>query len=127
VPGGLVDDYLDIIPSAGLIGHQWRKHGSCTGLDQAAYLAATRQAFERVSLPGDADLAATEERIDADELEALFLRANDGMAVDGIAISCADGHIMEARICLTREFGWRSCPEVDARSCRADGQAMPLP
>ena len=38
------------MPSMGLIGHQWRKHGSCSGLSQKAYLDTTRAAFERKSV-----------------------------------------------------------------------------
>ncbi len=127
VPEALVDDYVDIVPSAGLIGHQWRKHGSCSGLDQAGYLAATRTAYERIAVPEVDALVGPDELVDPDDLEALFLDANEGMAADGIAISCTDGHVMEARVCLTTDYTFRSCLEVDRRACRADGQSMPLP
>ncbi|EEX90586.1 ribonuclease T2 [Brucella ceti M644/93/1] len=32
VPRRIISSLSDIIPSAGLIAHQWRKHGSCSGL-----------------------------------------------------------------------------------------------
>lgn len=126
VPADLARQYLDIMPSIGLIGHQWRKHGSCTGLNQRGYLEATRDAFERISVPGAGELVRNDEA-DPDGVEASFIAANQGLTSDAVAVTCAEGHIMEVRLCLGRDFGWRSCPEVDRRACRADRQAMPLP
>ncbi len=126
VPADLARSYLDIMPSVGLIGHQWRKHGSCTGLDQRGYLDATRAAFERISIPSASEYVR-EGLADPDAVEASFIAANQGLSPDTVAVTCADGHIMEVRLCLGPDFGWRSCPEVDRRACRAERQAMPLP
>ncbi len=126
VPADLARQYLDIMPSIGLIGHQWRKHGSCTGLDQRAYLETTRDAFERISIPSTGDMVWNGEA-DPDAIEASFIDANQGLPSDAVAVTCAEGHIMEVRLCLGQDFGWRSCPEVDRRACRADLQTMPLP
>jgi ribonuclease T2 len=41
----------DIMPSAGLIRHQWRKHGSCAGLSQSDYFDVLRAARERIEIP----------------------------------------------------------------------------
>ncbi len=51
VPSRLGRNYTDIVPSMGLIGHQWRKHGSCSGLSQNDYFGVLRAARERVRLP----------------------------------------------------------------------------
>lgn len=126
VPEELARQYLDIMPSVGLIGHQWRKHGSCTGLDQRGYLDTTREAFERISIPAVQELVRNGEA-DPHAVEASFIAANAGLPSDAVAVTCADGHIMEVRLCLSQDFGWRACPEVDRRACRADFQAMPLP
>src|SRR5690606_25053211 len=64
VPYALLEPMLDIMPSSGLIGHQWRKHGTCTGLDQEGYLRATRQAFHRIAVPEALSDAQTERRSD---------------------------------------------------------------
>lgn len=122
VPDDLGRDYLDIMPSMGLIGHQWRKHGSCSGLDQRGYLEATRAAWEAMAIP---EMATG--RVDPAEVEAAFVAANDGLPEDGIAIACADGHVTEARICMTTDLAFRACPEVDARACRASSLSMPAP
>jgi ribonuclease T2 len=52
VPSQLGRDYLDLLPSMGLIGHQWRKHGSCSGLTQRDYFDVTRAARRADFDPG---------------------------------------------------------------------------
>ena len=41
-PRDLVDEFADIMPDGGLVRHEWRKHGSCTGL--SAGTISTRRA-----------------------------------------------------------------------------------
>lgn len=117
VPQSLGKTMFDIMPSMGLIGHQWRKHGSCTGLDQRGYLAKTRDAFEGVRVPPS--LAAGERRltISANEIEQAFIDANPGMTSRGIAASCEGRRLEEVRICLTKDLQFRECREVDRDGC----------
>lgn len=125
VPDALVAEALDIIPSAGLVGHQWRKHGTCTGLDQEAYLQATREAFGRIAIPHALSSANAARQVDPTAVESAFIEANRGLTPSAIAVTCADGRLDEVRICMTKELAFRSCPEVDQRSCRAGKVAVP--
>lgn len=127
VPDALVRQYLDILPSAGLMGHQWRKHGSCTGLDQIDYFRLVRAARERVVIPDRFDVLADDLNISPDKVEADFVGANPGMRADGVAVSCERRHLSEVRICLTGDLEFRPCPEIDARGCRLPRAAMPAP
>ena len=127
VPNALVRQYLDIMPSAGLIGHQWRKHGSCTGLDQSGYFRLVRAARERIAIPERFDAFSDDIAISPGKVEAEFIAANPGMRSDGVAVSCDRRHLSEVRICLTGNLEFRSCPEIDARGCRLPQAAMPAP
>jgi len=115
-----VDNIDDVIPSDGLIRHQWRKHGTCTGLTIDGYFDATRAAFEAVSIP-----RLPEERMSAAEVRSAFLGANRDLPDDGIAVTCSDGLLREVRLCMTTDFAFRACPEVAARSCRQSGLRIP--
>ncbi len=64
VPRRIISSLSDIIPSAGLIAHQWRKHSSCSGLPQNDYFATVRNAFEKVNIPPSLRNLATERRVD---------------------------------------------------------------
>ena len=124
VPAALGKQYMDIIPSMGLIGHQWRKHGSCSGLNQRDYLAVTRAAYERINLPDTlADTAG--KRLAAAEVEAALVAANPGLTEGGIAVTCDAGRLDEIRICTTPGLDFRACPEVDRAACKAKTIARP--
>lgn len=125
VPDRLADSVSDIMPTRGLVGHQWRKHGSCTGLSQRDYLATTRKAFERINVPADLRDAEQAMRLDASAIEAAFTSANPGLRRDGIAIACKEGMLSEVRICMTKDLDFRACENLNRRECRRDGLAVP--
>lgn len=116
--GALVRSVSDIMPSAGLVRHAWNKHGTCTGLTAQDYLAATRAAFARVTVPREFASPTKERIVSAAAVEAAFLRSNPGLERDGLAISCGSGVFEEVRICLTRDLEFRACREVDERGCK---------
>ncbi len=125
VPNRLVDTVIDIMPSPGLVGHQWRKHGSCTGLSQADYLEATREAFNRITIPTVLRDAEGPRRGSAEVVETIFIAANPGLQSNGIAVSCKSGRLVEVRICLTKELDFRACPYIDRRGCTASNLSVP--
>lgn len=124
VPASLGRAYLDIIPSMGLIGHQWRKHGSCSGLGQRDYLAVTRTAFERIELPASVD-DTDGGRVGPAAIETALIAANPGLSERGIAVTCDNGRLDEIRICLTPDLTFRDCPEVDRAACRSKTITQP--
>jgi ribonuclease T2 len=117
VPEELGRAYFDIMPSMGLIGHEWRKHGSCSGLSQKAYLDTTRAAFERIKLPADIVAADSAKTYSAETIEQSFIAANPELRPEGIAVSCEGNRLEEVRICLAKDLSFRTCPEVDAKAC----------
>jgi ribonuclease T2 len=125
VPDALGRSMFDIMPSMGLIGHQWRKHGSCSGLSQKDYFATTRAAFEAVKLPPTISQGQNNQTISADGLEKAFITANPGMSQRGISISCDAGRFEEVRICLTHDLRFRSCQHVDRQGCQTQQITIP--
>lgn len=119
VPSSLGRQYLDIMPSMGLIGHQWRKHGSCSGLGQKDYFAVTRAAFERIRIPAEMEAQRGSARLSPDVVEETFIAANPGLDRKGIAVTCEDGRLEEVRICMDADLSFRACPAVDRAACRA--------
>lgn len=119
---------FDIMPSMGLIGHQWRKHGSCSGLSQKDYLGVTRAAYNSVKLPALIADGARHQNLSSDAIEAAFVGANAGMTKQGIAISCDRQKLEEVRICLNKDLSFRACPEVNRQGCRANAtEIIPIP
>ena len=125
VPQALGETMFDIMPSMGLIGHQWRKHGSCTGLSQRDYLSTTRQAFDQVRIPQELSSGRTSLSLSAEEIEQMFVAANPRMTKRGIAANCEGRQLEEIRICLTNDLQFRDCHEVDRGGCRLDRIELP--
>jgi ribonuclease T2 len=115
----------DLMPSAGLIRHQWRKHGSCSGLAQADYFDVLRAARETVAVPAEFHRLEAYRTLDPDDAERAFLAANPGLDGEGIAVTCDRRFLREVRICVTKELAFRVCPEVNRRACRRNSVVMP--
>ena len=115
----------DIMPSAGLIRHQWRKHGSCAGLSQDDYFDVLRAAREAVAIPAEFRRLDAHRTLDPDDAERAFLAANPALTGEGVAVTCDRRFLREVRICLTKDLAFRECPEVDRRACRLDKVVMP--
>lgn len=104
---------VDIMGSAGLAWHQWRKHGRCSGLNAAAYFALTREAYSRVTLP-----PLSGSRITVEELSAAIRAATPGLEPEALVVMCRDGLLTEVRICLQPWLASRACgADVRARAC----------
>lgn len=121
-----IRDMLDVMPSPGLINHEWRKHGTCSGLTGEAYLRIIRKLFEKIRIPDDYKDAAKPRMVSPREVEAAFVAANKGLDGDEIAVQCDSRRLQEVRICLKKDLSaFTSCGEVDRRSCRLDRIYMP--
>ncbi|MGQ0456494.1 MAG: ribonuclease T2 family protein [Hyphomicrobium sp.] len=124
VPEPLIDGMLDIMPSRGLIIHEYRKHGVCSGLDAQGYFTASRRLFNSIRIP-DAyqnpfEIVTSTPR----DLVIAFARANPQLKPDSIAVVCEGraGRLKEVRICFSKEGQSRPCGENESarRLCSAD-------
>lgn len=108
----------DIMGGAGLAFYQWKKHGRCSGLSAPAYYGAAREAFDRVTIPDFLAKVSRSLEVPASVIEEAFLEANPGLVRDQITITCKNGLIQEARICLTPDLDFRRCGQDVIRDCR---------
>lgn len=125
VPSSMMRVIGDIMPSIGLAGHEWRKHGVCSGLTQDRYFRLLKEAYGRIKLPAVIFDGKIDRRLSVDEIETLMSKANPGLTRDGLAISCEAGQLEDIRICMTKSLGFRPCEEVDRQSCRAKTVRIP--
>lgn len=112
---------VDVMGSTGLARHEWKKHGTCSGLSAEAYFALSRAAFDMMTLPR----TSRDIRIRPDRVEQAFIDANPTLAPDGVTVTCRGGYIAEVRICLNRDLSPRICAPDARRDCRAGPQRMP--
>ncbi|MCV3271714.1 ribonuclease T2 [Roseobacter sinensis] len=115
----MTGEMSDIMGTSGLAWHQWKKHGTCSGLNAADYYALSREAYGRIARPPVFRRLEQSVRLPASVVEEAFLEANPHLAADGLTITCRRGHIQEARICLTRDLQPRRCEGDVKRDCSA--------
>lgn len=122
---GIVSTMLDIMPSPRLVFHEWDRHGTCSGLSPRAYFETVRKARSVVKIPDRYLDVATVLTVTPAEVRDAFLAANSGLGEGGVAVNCSSKYLSEVRICLSKEFGFRDCPEITKRACRRDKLVMP--
>jgi len=122
----IVSSMLDLMPAPRLIFHEWDKHGTCSGLNPRAYFETVRKARALVKIP-DAYIEPKQYlTVTPGEVEEAFVKVNPGLPRDAIAVTCDRRRLGEVRICVGKDFQFRSCPEVDTRGvCRRDKVVMP--
>ena len=121
----IVSAMLDLMPSPNLIFHEWDRHGTCSGLPAGAYFENIRKARAKIKIPQPYLDVTAPLTVSADEVEDAFVAANPGMSREGISVDCDSRRLNEIRICLSRDFGFRDCPDIARRSCRRDKLVMP--
>jgi len=112
-------DMADIMGTGGLAWHQWQKHGTCSGLSAAAYFDLSRKAYAGIVRPEVFRRLEDPVRLPAKIVEEAFLEANPALEPDMITITCREGHIQEARICLSKDLAPVPCGRDVVRDCQA--------
>lgn len=129
VPGGVVDRMLDIMPAKGLIIHEYRKHGTCSGLDPAGYFDLARQLYNRIRIPERYINPFEVQFVAPEELMREMIAANPELKPDMIAIACGGpgNRLKEIRICYTKSGQLRPCGqnENQRRMCSARQMYVP--
>ena len=126
VPESVIASMRDIMPSKNLAIHEYRTHGTCSGLAPAEYFAVARALYERVSVP--AGFVAPGASLDTpDEIERAFLDANPWLTPD--MISCRKANLLDIRVCFGRDLAPRACGanEDQKRLCPLPQISVPPP
>lgn len=131
----------DIMPSKGLVIHEYRTHGTCSGLDTAEYFAVSRELYERIHVPADLAAADAEFVTSPEEIERgrrwrhatgwpchrAFTEAHAWLKSEMMAVTCLDGKLLDIGMCFGRDLFPRSCGvnEDHKRLCRGSKIAVP--
>jgi ribonuclease T2 len=129
VSQNVIDDMFDIMPSKRLIIHEYRKHGTCSGLTPEGYYQTARRMFESVTIPQRFRDPPAEQYMSPGEVVRAFVDANPGLRPDMFGVACRGPgtRFREVRICFTKTGSPRSCgPNEDQRQlCRSSRMHVP--
>jgi ribonuclease T2 len=129
VPQPLIDSMLDIMPSSRLVIHEYRKHGTCSGLTPEGYYGLARRLYNSVAIPPRFVMPNNDFTISPDAVVSAFVDANPVLKRDMMAVSCGGpgNRLREVRICFSRSGTPTRCGrnEDQSRLCRASSMYVP--
>lgn len=125
----LIRSFYDIMPSKSLIIHEWKRHGTCSGLSAQAYFSHARSLFQQIKIPARY-LSPTHTILTTpQQLVEDFVKTNRGLNKNMISVQCGNttkrARLREVRICFSRKGHLISCGRNEARQCRARQLALP--
>ena len=116
----MTSDMADIMGTSGLAWHQWKKHGTCSGLSATGYYDLSRQAYASVTRPTVFRKLDKTVRLPASVVEDAFLEANPEVEADGLTVTCRSGFIQEVRVCMSKDLSPVPCGQDVVRDCTLD-------
>jgi ribonuclease T2 len=129
VPDEVVRGIADVMPARALVYHEWSAHGTCSGLEPAAYFEVVRRAFASVTIPPDLLRPAQSIEQSPTAIAAAFVHANPRLPAQSVVVTCSGQDVprlREIHICLARDLTPRACSADVARaSCRASQIIIP--
>lgn len=105
----LVDRMLAIMPSPSLIQHEWKKHGSCSGMDVNDYFLTIERLHRSLTIPAPYQDAREYLSTTVQEIKSNFIKSNPGLGKDKMALFCSGRYLKEVRICYDKSFKPRDC------------------
>jgi ribonuclease T2 len=106
-----------IYPSERLMQHEWREHGTCSGLDALAYFTTADRATAAIKVPAPLQAPPANQTLTADRITNLFQAANPQLPAGAMTLACNRAQLSEVRVCLTRDLKPRSCGRGTHSNC----------
>jgi len=120
VPSAALKLGEQVYPTRSLALHEWREHGTCTGLDAAHYFRAVQFARDEMTIPDNLRHPSAPFSTAPDAIAKAFVDANAGLAAESMAVTCGRGELIDVRFCLTKDLGaFTPCPKVAGHTCHA--------
>lgn len=111
LPGEVKAQYPGLYPNDKLYSHEWKKHGTCSGLTPQGYLSLSKQIKEAVAIPAAYKNPPEPFRVTTAELKDAFILANPGYSEDNLAPSCSGSgrFLSELYVCFAKDSSPTSC------------------
>lgn len=118
------DKYAALYPSAGMIEHEWRKHGTCSGLNPAAYFDLSARLRDQIAIPAPYQRPVQPVRTSYGQFVQAFRAANPRLADNAVLPFCGSGgkFLSEIHVCYDKGGNSSGCGASEmqrsANTCR---------
>ncbi len=117
------EEMADIMPDAGLVAHEWRTHGTCSGLDAEHYFQLLRLAYNSIKIPARFENVRQKFSIKPDELKREFVQANPKLSAEDMTVGCGNNYLTAISVCMSKDLKPIACQNL--RDCRANVIRVP--
>ena len=129
VPRQQIEELLPIMPSKSLIIHEWRKHGTCSGLAMNDYFDLTETLFRKVKIPARYLTPLEPVTTTPQGLISDFIKTNRGLSPDMLALVCKPragrARLQELRICFSLDGQFTQCRHGRRSDCAVRELMLP--
>lgn len=116
-PEDTVSRMESVMPSRALVIHEWRKHGSCSGLPADRYFQKTFDLYRGLSMPTMLSRADRARQTNVRQIEEQLIAGNPSLTTESIAVQCDGEQLDEIRICYDKNLEPRACGERLRDAC----------
>jgi ribonuclease T2 len=117
--------YSDIYPDSGLLAHEWRTHGTCSGLTPDAFFQLARKALHSVAIPDTLANINRQISLPPARILGMFTEANPAIPATSLTLTCGNNYLTAVEVCLDKSLRPVACSGI--RSCRANTVRIPPP
>jgi ribonuclease T2 len=129
IPEKIISAMLPLMPSKRLVIHEWRKHGTCSGLSVNAYFGLIRRLFGRITIPARYLSSTRVVRTTPASIISDFIEANPGLKSSMIGLACRPSartaSLTEIRICFSPAGEFMHCSSRSRSDCQAETLVLP--
>lgn len=117
--------FKDIYPDSGLLNHEWRAHGTCSGLSADTFLSTARMAYRAIIIPQAFENLKVQTTMTPEDVLRLFTESNPDIPRESLILSCGNNYLTAVEVCLDKGLHPVACQQL--RRCRANIVRIPAP
>lgn len=124
-PSQLKREFPGLFPNDRLYAHEWRRHGTCSGLSPREYMALAKKLKDAAPIPPRYRQLREPVRTTTAVLHKEFKTADAGIPEKGVAVFCSGSgrFLKEVFLCYNRQGERAACsPEIMSKSARSCGR-----
>jgi len=104
--------YSDLYPDKGLLQHEWKTHGTCSGLSADDYFITMRRAVQSVKIPDQLANVAKRITLTPDEIVTDFVHANGSTTAVNYTVGCGNNFLTQVQVCMDKNMNPVACRGV---------------
>ena len=100
-----------------LVEHEWKTHGTCSGLSVDGYFALIKTVRQSIVIPDAFVHQIQNAQLSPSAIKTRFLAANPQLTSSEIAVGCANNALVQVQVCLAKDGTGIACSGI--KDCHA--------